>query len=77
MECRQDDCFSFPAPDYANLCGFVPEISKSYLPKSGSEMENALLMDKRHRRVRKESHVQNSTVRTRFLDTDVSSQRCR
>lgn len=34
------------------LNSFVPAISECHLPKSGSEMENALLIDKRHKRVK-------------------------
>lgn len=34
------------------LNSFVPAISERHLPTSGSEMENALLIDKRHKRVK-------------------------
>ena len=40
------------------LSSFVPVVSECHLPKSGSEMESALLIDRRHKRVKEKSQVQ-------------------
>lgn len=56
-ECRKGYHFSFPASEYMKTEYFWSAISKWHLPKSGSKMENALLIDKRHKRVKEKKHV--------------------
>lgn len=51
-EGRKDYHFCFPVPEYTNAEYFWSATSKCHLPKSGSEMDNALLVDKRHRKVK-------------------------
>lgn len=43
VECRKDYYYSFPSLNMPTLSSFVPVITKYHLPKSGSEMEHALL----------------------------------
>lgn len=58
------------------------QISECHLPKSGSEMENALLIDKRHKGLREKAmfrniswYISNNILMTRFLDTDALGER--
>lgn len=52
VACRKDYYCCFPSLNVPMLSSFVPVITKCHLPKSGSEMENALLIDKRCKRLR-------------------------
>ena len=76
MEFREDYCF-FLRLKTSVLSNFVPAISECHLPKSGSERENALLIDKRHKGLREKPYsemfidnISNNIAMTSFLDLD-------
>ena len=76
MEFREDYCF-FLRLKTSVLSNFVPAISECHLPKSGSERENALLIDKRHKGLSEKPYsemfidnISNNIAMTRFLDLD-------
>ena len=81
MEFREDYYF-FLRLKMSVLSNFVPAISECHLLKSGSERENALLIDKRHKGLRKKPYsemlidnISNNIAMTRFLDLDAFGEK--